>query len=97
MTITRYNPNPKLVAPSTELRMVEDAQGEFVRIDDMLQMSREQLDDLLLELLLYKRAGRDGRIIAGHATESMTRNYQRDHADVAWSDAVPDLDISGMM
>lgn len=46
-----------------------------------------------LALLLYKRAGRDGRIIAGHATEAMTRNYQRDHADVVWSDAVPDLDV----
>ena len=35
MTITRYNPNSHLVAPSTELRMVEDAQGEYVRYDEL--------------------------------------------------------------
>lgn len=47
-----------------------------------------------LALHLYRQAGKSGREIAGHATESMTRNYQRDHADIAWADAVPDLDIS---
>lgn len=51
MTITRYNPNPRLVAPSTELRMVEDAKGQYVELVELLQLSREQLDDLLLELL----------------------------------------------
>ena len=50
-----------------------------------------------LSLHLYRQAGKSGREIAGHATESMTRNYQRDHADVAWSDAVPDLDISAVL
>jgi len=24
----------------------------------------------------------------------MTKNYQRDHAEIIWSEAVPDLDIS---
>jgi len=24
----------------------------------------------------------------------MTKNYQRDHTEVVWSDAVPDLDVS---
>jgi hypothetical protein len=38
---------------------------------------------------------RKGRArIAGHASEEMTKSYQRDHAKVVWSEAVPDLDIS---
>ena len=41
-----------------------------------------------------KKAGKDGQAIAGHASETMTKNYQKDHADVIWSDAIPDLNIS---
>ena len=47
-----------------------------------------------LSLHLYKKAGKDGQAIAGHASETMTKNYQKDHADVIWSDAIPDLNIS---
>lgn len=47
-----------------------------------------------LSLHLYQRAGREAQQIAGHASADMTKNYQRDHAEVVWSDAVPDLDIS---
>lgn len=47
-----------------------------------------------LSLHLYKKAGKDGQKIAGHASEEMTKNYQRDHAEVVWSEAVPDLDIA---
>lgn len=47
-----------------------------------------------LSLHLYKKAGKDGQKIAGHAREEMTKNYQKDHTEVVWSDAVPDLDIS---
>lgn len=47
-----------------------------------------------LSLHLYKKAGKDGQKIAGHARAEMTKNYQRDHAEVVWSDAIPDLDIS---
>ena len=47
-----------------------------------------------LSLHLYKKAGKDGQKIAGHATEGMTKNYQKDHAEVIWTDAVPDLNIS---
>lgn len=47
-----------------------------------------------LSLHLYKKAGKDGQKIAGHATEGMTKNYQKDHAEVIWSDACPDLNIS---
>lgn len=47
-----------------------------------------------LSLHLYKKAGKDGQKIAGHASEEMTKNYQRDHAEIVWSDVVPDLDIS---
>ncbi|GAB6387213.1 hypothetical protein STUTZSP0542_07520 [Stutzerimonas marianensis] len=47
-----------------------------------------------LSLHLYKKAGKDGQKIAGHASEEMTKNYQRDHAEVVWSEADPDLDIA---
>ncbi len=47
-----------------------------------------------LSLHLYKKAGKDGQKIAGHASEEMTKNYQRDHAEIIWAEAVPDLDIS---
>lgn len=46
-----------------------------------------------LSLHLYEKAGKDGQRIAGHASKEMTKNYQRDHAEIVWSDAVPDLDI----
>lgn len=47
-----------------------------------------------LSLHLYKKAGKDGQRIAGHASEEMTKNYQRDHAEIVWSEAIPDLDIA---
>jgi integrase len=47
-----------------------------------------------LSLHLYKRAGKDGQKIAGHASEGMTKNYQRDHDEIIWSEAIPDLNIS---
>jgi integrase len=46
-----------------------------------------------LSLHLYKRAGKDGQKTAGHATEGMTRNYQKGHEDVVWSEVDADLDI----
>jgi hypothetical protein len=43
----------------------------------------------------WRRTARHlGQKIAGHASEEMTKNYQKDHAEVVWSEAVPDLDIS---
>lgn len=47
-----------------------------------------------LSLHLYQKAGKDGQKIAGHASEKMTRNYQKDHAEIVWSEAIPDLNIS---
>lgn len=47
-----------------------------------------------LSLNLYKKAGKDGQKIAGHASEGMTKNYQRDHEEIVWSEAIPDLNIS---
>jgi hypothetical protein len=47
-----------------------------------------------LSLHLYKKGRKDGQKIAGHATEEMTKNQQRDHAEIVWSKAVPDLNIS---
>jgi len=47
-----------------------------------------------LSLHLYKKAGKDGQKIASHASEGMTKNYQRDHAEIICAEAVPDLDIS---
>lgn len=35
-----------------------------------------------LSLYLCKKAGKDGQKIARHASEGMTRNYQRDHAEI---------------
>ncbi|MCY1212093.1 hypothetical protein D9M68_297270 [compost metagenome] len=43
---------------------------------------------------LYKRAGKDGQKIAGHASEDMTRNYQKDYSEVIWSEVEADLDIA---
>jgi hypothetical protein len=39
-------------------------------------------------------SGKDGQKIAGHANEGMAKNYQRDHKEIVWSEAIPDLDIS---
>jgi enterobacteria phage integrase len=47
-------------------------------------------------LHLYKKAGKDGQKLAGHADAKMTRNYEAGHDDVVWIDAVPDLDISSI-
>ena len=55
-------------------------------------MARLQRDQLSLHL--YKKAGKDGQAIAGYASETMTKNDQKYHADVIWSDAIPDLNIS---
>lgn len=43
---------------------------------------------------LYKKAGKDGQKITGHASEEMTKNHQRDYAEVIWTEAIPDLKIS---
>ena len=43
---------------------------------------------------LYKKAGKDGQKIAGHASEGMTKNYQRDHEKIIWPEAITDLNIS---
>lgn len=47
-----------------------------------------------LSLHLYQKAGKDGQKIAGHVSQDMTKNHQKDHAEVVWSEAFPDLDIS---
>jgi hypothetical protein len=36
----------------------------------------------------------DGQTMVGHASEEMTKSYQKEHAEVIWSEAIPDLDIS---
>lgn len=47
-------------------------------------------------LHLYKKTGRDAQTIAGHARAEMTKNYQADHDEIVWSEAVADLDLSGV-
>jgi len=37
-----------------------------------------------LSLHLYQKAGKDDQKIAGHASETMTKNYQKDHAEIVW-------------
>lgn len=44
-----------------------------------------------LSLHLYKKAGKDGQKIAGHASEGMTKNYQRDHEEIVWCELAADL------
>jgi hypothetical protein len=44
-----------------------------------------------LSLHLYKKAGKDGQKIAGHASEGMTKNYQRDHDEIIWCELAADL------
>ncbi|SFY33547.1 hypothetical protein SAMN04244547_05158 [Azotobacter vinelandii] len=39
----------------------------------------------------YKKAGKNGQRIAGHTSKEMTKSYQQNHADIAWSNAVPDI------
>ena len=41
-----------------------------------------------LSLHLHKKAGKDGQKIAGHASDGMTKNYQRDHDEIVWSEAI---------
>lgn len=52
MTINRYSPNPRLVAPSTELRMVLAADGDYVLHSEALALKaqRDALDRALHEL-----------------------------------------------
>ena len=38
MAINRYSPNPHLIAPSTELRMVLAADGEFISYDEFVSL-----------------------------------------------------------
>ncbi len=47
-----------------------------------------------LSLHLYKKAGKDGQKLAGHSTRKMTKNYEADHEEVVWTEAVADLDLS---
>lgn len=49
--MNRYSPNLHLIAPSTEARMTEDANGQYVDLREILQLSREELDELLLAAL----------------------------------------------
>jgi hypothetical protein len=41
-----------------------------------------------------QKSRKDGQKKAGHASEGMTRNYHRDHKEIVWSEAIPDLNIS---
>ena len=49
-----------------------------------------------LSLHLYKKAGKDGQKLAGHSTRKMTKNYEADHEEVVWTEAVADLDLTGI-
>lgn len=52
MAIPRYSPNPRLIAPSTEQRMVLAADGDYVLHSDALafKAQRDALDRALHEL-----------------------------------------------
>lgn len=46
---------------------------------------------------LYNREGKDAKSILGHASEAQHKNYGADHHEIVWSEAVPDLDIGGII
>lgn len=43
---------------------------------------------------LYKKAGKDGQKITGHASEEMTKNHQRDYAEVIWTECELAADLA---
>src|SRR5690606_10946934 len=47
-------------------------------------------------LHLYKKAGRNAQTIAGHTTSKTTKNYQADHDEIIWTDAIADLDLTNI-
>ena len=72
-------------------KAARDAAGCYSHLSDEEKPGFHELRALSLHL--YKKAGKDGQKIAGHASRKMTRNYEADHEDVVWVEAVPDLDI----
>ena len=42
---------------------------------------------------LYKRAGLNAQQILGHASEKTTKNYDRDHHDIVWTEVCPAVEI----
>ena len=50
--MNRYDPNPRLIAPSTEQRMILDATGDYVLHSEALALKaqRDALDRALHEL-----------------------------------------------
>jgi hypothetical protein len=51
MTINRYTPNPHLIAPSTEQRMVVAADGEFISLHELSQLQMNKRVAAVLEAL----------------------------------------------
>lgn len=43
MAINRYSPNPRLIAPSTEQRMILAADGDYVRVDDIIAALKPEI------------------------------------------------------
>lgn len=41
--MNRYTPNPHLIAPSTEQRMIEDKDGDYVRVDDIIAALKPEI------------------------------------------------------
>ena len=41
--MNRYAPNPRLIAPSTEQRMVPDDDGEYVLVQDVIEYLKRKI------------------------------------------------------
>lgn len=76
-------------------RAFKDARDKSGAYAEMEEDERPTFHEIrALSIKLYKSQGKDAQKIAGHANKEMTLNYLKDHDEIVWSDAVPDLDIS---
>lgn len=100
MTIKRYNPNPRLIAPSTETRMVEDEDGEYVRVQDLIDLlGNPQVNEYQRShsrLLAVERTGSsvtDGVVYEYYRTKDdriMLRTYGNGGSDIKYVEKVGD-------
>jgi hypothetical protein len=63
-------------------------------LSDSLPGRRQGHERLSHHRALRRQAGKDGQKTAGHTSEGMTKNYQRDHEEIVWLEAIADLNIS---
>lgn len=57
-------------------------------------LQRELINISEFQRRVWGENGKDGQKLAGHASQKMTKNYEADHEEVVWTEAVADLDLS---